>query len=253
MIFMKYPKYGEWCKENIIGTIRKQKINESKEFLNEFVFNPYSDLYSIHDYKVSDILWIINGDDPDDLSKSLFSAVQHTFAKKYFQMVQEINPQMDMKAIRNDGGEYLDLLYKTLENITIDEFKNAVMYAFEYGTEEVVENKISYVKTIASNIAKAIKSGMTEIENVHINYLDPDAERENIPTNEFIEYLMHLDQSGIFSDTINWRYVDLFNSGKYLIEGDINHNNGYELSVTMATKNKEDRRKVVAILETTEG
>lgn len=251
---MKYPKYGAWCKQNVIETVRGQKIKETKKCLEKLIFNSDSELYEngVFDYDVPGILWIINGE-PENLKNSLFSAVQHEFDEKYFQIAQIINPQMDMKAIRNDGGEYLDLLYKTLENITIDEFKNAVMDAFEYGTEEVEENKISYVKTITSNIAKAIKSGMTEIENVHINYLDPDAERENIPTNEFIEYLMHLDQSGIFSDTINWRYVDLFNSGKYLIEGDINHNNGYELSVTMATKNKEDRRKVVAILETTEG
>ena len=34
-------------------------------------------------------------------------------------MAQEINSQMDMKAIRRNGGEYLKLLYETLENITI--------------------------------------------------------------------------------------------------------------------------------------
>lgn len=27
---MKYPKYGAWCKQNVIETIRKQKINEEK-------------------------------------------------------------------------------------------------------------------------------------------------------------------------------------------------------------------------------
>ena len=79
-------------------------------------------------------------------------------------------------------------------------------------------------------------------------YINPEAKRKEIPVNEFKDYLIHLSQSGIFADTINWRYVDLFNSGKYLIEGDINHNNGYELSVTMATKNKEDKDRVVKIL-----
>lgn len=56
---------------------------------------------------------------------------------------------------------------------------------------------------------------------------------------------MHLDQSGIFADTINWRYVDLFNRGKYLIEGDINHNNGYELNVAIATQNIKNKNNVV--------
>lgn len=34
---MKYPKYGEWCKKNIIETIKKQKIHDSKKYLNEFI------------------------------------------------------------------------------------------------------------------------------------------------------------------------------------------------------------------------
>ena len=249
---MKYPNYGDWCKENVIGTIRKQRINESKEFLNEFVFNPYSDLYSIHDYKVSDILWIINGADPDDLSKTLFSAVQHAFAEKYFQMVQDINPGMDMKAIRHDGGECYKLLLETLESITIEQLKGTVMYAFENGTEEVEESKIPYVKTVTRNIAKAIKSDLAEIESVHIDYLNPESEREYISTDRFLDNLLHLSQSGIFANTINWRYVDLFDSEKFLVESDISHNNGYELNVGIAVKNKEDKDKVVEILKGSE-
>lgn len=85
---MKYPKYGAWCKQNVIETIRKQKINEEKKYLDELVFDPNSDLYSsgVYDYGIEGLLWIINGDDPDDLSKSLFSAVQHAFDEKYFQI-----------------------------------------------------------------------------------------------------------------------------------------------------------------------
>ena len=61
-----------------------------------------------------------------------------------------------------------------------------------------------------------------------------------------------LNQSGIFADTINSRYVDLFDSGKFLIEGDIGHNNGYELNVGITVKNKEDNDKVVEILKGSE-
>lgn len=43
---MKYPKYGSWCKQTVIETIRKQKINSTEEYLKEFVLNPNSDLYS---------------------------------------------------------------------------------------------------------------------------------------------------------------------------------------------------------------
>lgn len=246
---MKYPKYGTWCKQNVIETIRKQKINDSKEYLKEFVLNPNSDLYSsgVYDYEVCDILWIIN-DDLDNPSKTLFSAVQDEFAEKYFQMAQQINPKIDMKVIRRNGGEYSDLLFRTLEDITIDELKDAVMYAFKYGREEVEEPRIPYVNTITENIAKVLRSNLVEIESVHINYLNPDAARKDIPIDKFTDYLMHISQSGIFADIINWRYIDLFDSRKYLIEGDINHNNGYELSIAIAVKNIEDKDKVVGIL-----
>lgn len=254
MDYMKYPKYGTWCKENVIATVRKQKIHDSEKYLNEFVFDPKSDLYSsgVYDYEVCDILWTIN-DELDNPSKSLFSAVQHEFAEKYFQMEQEMNPQTDIRTIRRNGDGCTDLLYRTLENdITIEELKDAVLYAFKYGTEEVEEPKIPYVETVTGNIATVIKSGLAELKNVYIDYLNPDAERKDISTGQFIDYLMHLDQSGIFADIINWRYVDLLDSGDYLIEGDINHNNGYELNVVIAAKNKEDKDKVVEMLKGTE-
>ena len=81
---MTYPKYGGWCKKNVIETIKKQKIHDSKKYLDEFVFNPDSDLYSsgVHDYEAYDILWIIN-EDLLNPSKSLFSAVQHVFDELY--------------------------------------------------------------------------------------------------------------------------------------------------------------------------
>lgn len=235
---MKYPKYGSWCKQNVIETIRKQKIHSGKKYLEEYVFNPDSDLYSsgVYDYEVCEILWIIN-DDLLNPSKSLFSVVQNEFAEKYFKMAQEMNPEMDMLSIRCNG-EYTDLLYRTLENMTIDEIKDAVMYAFEHGTEEVEEPKIPYVNTSTGNIDKVINSNLVEIQSANINYVDPMIKQVNIPISDFVDYMMHLNQSGIFSDMIPWRYVDLFDSGDYLIEGDIGHNNGYELNVSIATKNK---------------
>lgn len=251
---MKYPKYGTWCKENVIETIRKQKIHSSKKYLEEFVFNPDSDLYStgIYDYDVCSILESIN-DELDHSQTSLFSVVHHEFAEKYFHMAQEMNSQTDMLTIRRNDNEYTNLLYRTLENdITIDELKNAVMYAFKYGTEEIEEPKIPYIKTDTGNIATVIKSGLTELKNVYIEYINPDVERKDISTDQFIEYLIHLDQSGIFADIINWRYVELFDSGNYLIEGDISHNNGYELIVAITVISKEDRSKVAKILGKTE-
>lgn len=252
---MKYPKYGDWCKENVIETIRKQRIYEEKEYLEDFIFNPNSDLYSsgVYDYDVDALLWIINGYDPDDLSKTLFSAVQHGFTEKYFQMAQEINPEMDMNTIRHNDGDCTDLMYRVLENdITIDELKDAVMYAFGYGTEEIEGTKIPYMDTSTRDIYKVINSNLVEIQSVNINYIDLTIKQKNIPVNDFVGYIMHLNQSGIFSDIIKWRYVDLFNSGDYLLEGDLNHNNGYELNISIATKNKEDRSKVAEMLRKAE-
>lgn len=250
---MKYPKYGTWCKQNVIETIKKQKIDETKKYLEEFVFDSDSDLYTtgVYDYDISDILWIINNG-LDNPQKSLFSAVQHSFDEKYFQMTQEINPQMNIKTIRNDGGNCSKLLFSALEDITIDELKKAVMYAFDYGTEEVEESKIPYMKTQIGNIIKIIKDNLLEIENAQIDYINPNMKKEDIPIDKFKAYLMHFGQSGIFSNTINWRFVDLFDSGSYLIEGDISHNNGYELGIVIVAKNKEDKDKIVEILRNME-
>lgn len=248
---MKYPKYGTWCKQNIIETIRKQKIHSSKKYLEEFVFNSNSDLYStgVYDYDVCSILESINNE-LDNPSTSLFAAVHHEFAEMYFHMAQEMNPQTDIKIIRRNGDGYMELLYRTLENdIAIDELKDAVLYAFKYGTEEIEEPKIPYVKTATENIATVIRSGLAEIQCVHINFIDPHAEKQDIPTDQFIDYLMHLNQSGIFAEIIKWRYIDdLFDNGDYLIEGDINHNNGYELVVATTVINKNDRSKVAEML-----
>ena len=122
------------------------------------------------------------------------------------------------------------------------------MYALEHGTEEVGEPKIPYIKTVTGNIVKVIHSGLIEIGNVYIDYLDPESERKYISIDKFMDNLTHLSQSGIFANTINWRYVDLFDNGNFLIEGDISHNNGYELNVTIAAKDIEDKNKITEIL-----
>lgn len=251
---MKYPKYGMWCKQNVLETIRKQKIHSSKKYLEEFVFNPDSDLYStgVYDYEICEILWSVNNE-LDNPTTSLFGAVQHEFAEKYFQMAQEMNPQTDMLTIRRTDSEFMDLLYRTLENdITIDELKDAVLYAFKYGTEEVEEPKMSYIKTTTGNIATVIKSGLTELKNVHIKYIDPNVERKDISIDKFIDYLMHLDQSGIFADIIHWRYVELFDSGDYLIEGDISHNNGYELAIAVTANDIVNKDRIIESLRESE-
>lgn len=168
-------------------------------------------------------------------------------------MAQEMNPQTDMLTIRRTDSEFMDLLYRALENdITIDELKDAVLYAFKYGTEEVEEPKMSYIKTTTGNIATVIKSGLTELKNVHIKYIDPNVERKDISIDKFIDYLMHLDQSGIFADIIHWRYVELFDSGDYLIEGDISHNNGYELAIAVTANDIVNKDRIIESLRESE-
>lgn len=105
---------------------------------------------------------------------------------------------------------------------------------------------------MASAFARLLRSSLVDIEYVHINYLDPDAQRKDISIDSFTDYLMSLSQSGIFANTINWRYVDLFDSGKFLIEGDIGHNNGYELNVGIVVKNIEDKGNVDEVLKGSE-
>lgn len=37
---VKYPKYGEWCKECIFKTIKEYGVSDSEEYLITKVFNP---------------------------------------------------------------------------------------------------------------------------------------------------------------------------------------------------------------------
>lgn len=111
---------------------------------------------------------------------------------------------------------------------------------------------IPYNKTSTSNIAKIINSNLATIEIVKIDYLDTNADREEIPKEQFTDYLMHLNQTGIFANVVEWRFLNLFDGEKFLIEADINHNNGFELNAVIKAKNVEDRDKISVFLETKE-
>lgn len=111
---------------------------------------------------------------------------------------------------------------------------------------------IPYIKTSTSSIAKVINSGFAEVETAKIDYLDPNADSEEIPIEQFANYLMHLNQSGIFANVVEWRFLNLFDGEKFLIEADINHNNGFELSAVIKAKNVEDRDRISVLLETRE-
>ena len=93
---------------------------------------------------------------------------------------------------------------------------------------------------------------MVEIENAQIDYIDPNMKKEDIPIDKFNAYLMHFGQSGILANTINWRFVDLFDSGSYLIEGDIGHNNGYELGIVVTANTIENKDRIIDILRESE-
>lgn len=111
---------------------------------------------------------------------------------------------------------------------------------------------IPYITTSISNIAKVINSGLATTEIVKIDYLAPNADREEIPIEQFTDYLMHLNQSGIFANAVEWRFLNLFDGEKFLIEADINHNNSFELNAVIKAKNVEDRDRISVLLETKE-
>lgn len=46
---VKYPEYGEWCKEVIFNIIKEYGVSDKKEYLTTEVFNPNSELYEIFD------------------------------------------------------------------------------------------------------------------------------------------------------------------------------------------------------------
>ena len=140
---VKYPEYGEWCKESIYKTIKEYGVSDNEEYLKTKVFNPNSDLYEC-----------LDGNDPEyvlgwinykpHFKESLFNTIWNNFADAYAYKYATLNKEFIDKEHENcleagfdiyeifEGFKFdtkeddYKLLTKALEEIGVDGLKEFI-------------------------------------------------------------------------------------------------------------------------------
>lgn len=137
---VKYPEYGEWCKETIFKTIKEYGINDNEEYLKEKVFNPNSDLYD-ENFDCNDpecVLGWINY--KPRFKESLYDIVLDRFLDEYGEQYEALNKELTEKEYegytgldilvdiinRAEDGN-IDLFYKVLNEIGVNGFKEYIL------------------------------------------------------------------------------------------------------------------------------
>lgn len=144
---IKYPEYGEWCRNVVFDTLKRYStngnksmwvINENRDFIENEIFNPQSELYAFTGFGTESIL------DELHLHKvykvPMSEDVQIAFSEAYYKKYEELNKDVLEKEF--DDGECIlqdlvgdgeltenDLLYKAYEEISADELRKFVLGA----------------------------------------------------------------------------------------------------------------------------
>lgn len=136
---VKYPEYGEWCKESIFKIIKEQGISDNEEYLITKVFNPNSDLYECLDGNDPEYVldWI---NSKPQYRESLFDTIYDGFYDVYADKYEAMNKELanieyecctgkDILAelIGKNDNSNIDLLYKALEEIGVNGFKEFIL------------------------------------------------------------------------------------------------------------------------------
>lgn len=61
-------------------------------------------------------------------------------------------------------------------------------------------------RTTTSNLMSIISSKAARVDNVILRYSSNEPDTEEMDSSKFIESLKHLNKSGIFSDSVDWKY-----------------------------------------------
>lgn len=61
-------------------------------------------------------------------------------------------------------------------------------------------------RTTTSNLMNIISSKAVKVENVILRYSSNEPDTEEVESSKFIESLKHLNESGMFSDSVDWKY-----------------------------------------------
>ena len=132
---VKYPEYGEWCKEIIFNTIKEYGVSDKEEYLTTEVFNPDSELYEYLDGGDPEyVLGFINY--KPQYKEGLFDTIFDRFLDAYNKRYEAVNKELKEMDFGNYTGldilvELLnradncnvDLFYKALEEIGVNGFK----------------------------------------------------------------------------------------------------------------------------------
>lgn len=137
---VKYPEYGEWCKESIFKAIKEYGVSDNKEYLVTKVFNPNSDLYD-ENFDCNNpecVLGWINY--KPHFKESLFDTIWDSFNDVYADKYKSLNKELVEKEyedytgqdilidiISNTDNTNVDLFYKALEEIGVDGLKEYIL------------------------------------------------------------------------------------------------------------------------------
>lgn len=137
---VKYPEYGEWCKESIFKAIKEYGVSDNKEYLITKVFNPNSDLYD-ENFDCNDpecVLGWINY--KPHFKESLYDIILDRFLDAYGEQYETLNKELadreyeeytgldilaDIINRAEDGN--IDLFYKALNEIGVNGFKEYIL------------------------------------------------------------------------------------------------------------------------------
>lgn len=134
---VKYPEYGEWCKNVVFDILKEYKavINENIDFIKAEVFNSESELYAFTEYNTSNIL--------DELhihkyNMSILEEIRLAFSETYYKKYEELNADILEKEV--DDGEFIlqdlvgdgeltenDLLEIAFNDIGVDGLKKYIL------------------------------------------------------------------------------------------------------------------------------
>lgn len=122
---VKYPEYGEWCKEVIFNIIKEYGVSDKKEYLTTEVFNPNSELYEIFDGNDPEcVLGFINY--KPQYKESLYDTIFDRFLDAYNERYEVANKELaDMSFGKYTGLDILVELLGRAENSTVDLLYNA--------------------------------------------------------------------------------------------------------------------------------
>lgn len=137
---VKYPEYGEWCKESIFKVIKEHGISDNEEYLITKVFNPNSDLYD-ENFDCNDLECVLGWINyKPQYKESLFDTIYDGFYDVYTDKYEAMNKELanmeyecctgkDILAelIGKNDNSNIDLFYKALEEIGVNGFKEFIL------------------------------------------------------------------------------------------------------------------------------